>query len=354
MKNYKIYKSYVDQIIEINDEKFVCVDDDRNTVIIRRFDKTDFADGFQYIQRHNLCNYESFNCIEIEKSKITACYSEWTETYSYFGNMIVRCEDCDEKVRVETFGKPKEYVKEFTEEEYMIDRGTEHPPVESTRYYTFVDKNDARLRRDVTEQHRVDFEIEKHICVTDDDAFDEMITYYAEKICASVSKHDNLYHLMMGCYGYSFANGRLSTDIDIVFEKIIPLAYKLCKSGERYAGEHFCRDLMTAIINGYRRLKQDDELYLVNGKKIYLSKEYRYYMCIQFHLKLIEMHKAGVTPYKKCELDTVMHWLQSRYCEYIDNHNPVIWKDNIICQDIGEYVQAIRGKLQYFERFHKE
>lgn len=46
---------------------------------------------------------------------------------------------------------------------------------------------------------------------------------------------------------------------------------------------------MTAITHGYY---EGEKVIFENGKKQYVSKEYQYYMYLQFHLKLIELHKA--------------------------------------------------------------
>lgn len=44
-----------------------------------------------------------------------------------------------------------------------------------------------------------------------------------------------------------------------------------------------------------------------------------------------------------------MHWLEERYSEYIDNHNQVLWRENIICNDLGEFAKWAMNELQYFK-----
>ena len=93
----------------------------------------------------------------------------------------------------------------------------------------------------------------------------------------------------------------------------------------------------------------EDELFIENGERIYASDEYKYYMCLRFHLKLMEMHKAGIEPYSILDLKNVMHWLEKRYSEYIDTHNQVLWRENIICNDLGEFTKWAMNELQYFK-----
>ena len=94
---------------------------------------------------------------------------------------------------------------------------------------------------------------------------------------------------------------------------------------------------------------KEDEIFIENGERIYASNEYKYYMYLRFHLKLMEMHKAGIEPYSMLNFKDVMRLLKDEYSRFKDNHKQVFWRDNLICNDLGEFAKWAMNELQYFK-----
>lgn len=343
---------YIEARTENGTEKYLYVDEDIDTIMVRSIDNTKLKNGFTIIKKVYSGHCETMRCKLVRKEDVTAYYDDWDETCSYFGTMRCGCNDINGRVCVAIYNEPTEYANEFTYEEFDVDRGTEFPPLRSHRYYTIVDADDKRLKRDVIVHKHVDYAVNHYGIshgMTASEQTEALLKYLEEKLkkgCLDGS--EQIYSLLLGCYGYKIPDERLSTNIDLVFNRVIPNAYISRKNEVGYSGENFCRDLFNAIAYGYY---EGEKLVFENGKKQYVSIEYQYYMCLQFHLKLMELRKAGVEPYTELNLKDITHWLESRYDKFMDKHDPVTWNGNVVCQDLGNFTRQAIKELEYFKMF---
>lgn len=342
-------------------EKYWFVDEDIDSFMVCSMDGTKLDDAFTIIRIYDALYGtpipgETIRCKIVKKENVTACYDDWEIKNSYFGTMRCLCSDIDDYVRVEVNEKPTEYADEFTYEEYDMERGTEFPPIHTSRYYAIVDKDDKRLRRDVITYKHVDYVVNNHgifYGMTESQRIEAILKYLEEKVGeGSLMGYAQMYSLLLGCYGYKIPDKKLSTNVDLVFGRVIPNAYMIRKKNGRYAGEHFCRDLIDAIVKGYKScIGIGEKLLFEDGKKQYASMNYQYYMCLQFHLKLMEMHKLRIEPYINLDLKNVSYELEKGCCEYMNKHEPVLWNKKIVNQDIGEYTKWAIKELEYFKAF---
>lgn len=270
----------------------------------------------------------------------------------------MRCgwHDIDGRVCVAIYNKPTEYADEFTYEEFDVDRGTEFPPLRSHRYYTIVDADDKRLKRDVITHKHVDYAVNHYGISHGMDSLertDALLKYLEDKTAkGGINDTERIYSLLLGCYGFKIPDERLSTNIDLVFNRIIPNAYKTRKKEAGCSGEIFRDNLIRAIAHGYRSY-EGEKVVFENGKKQYVSKNYQYYMCLQFHLKLKELHEKGTEPYTDLDIRNVSYWLEEKCNEFMDKHEPVSWNQNVVCEDIGNFTKWAIKELEYFKRFER-
>ncbi len=177
-----------------------------------------------------------------------------------------------------------------------------------------------------------------------------------EKVFSPGFDSNTFYALLIGCYGYRLPHDLLSTDIDTVFEHVIPCFYSEKKGDGPYAGSNIRRDLLQAICHGQRTFVKDffKEIFIIlNGKEEFPSPEYSHYMFLRFHLKLMEMLQKGVEPYTELELDRVMANLEKKCSAFLENHAPALWNGKQVCEDIGAYTGEALEKLSYFKQFAK-
>lgn len=350
---YKPWKT-----VEVNSEKYICVDEDIDTILVKTTDNHEFENGFTILKKEEDWQYgETINCKLVKKTDVDSCYYDWEDKKSYFGSMEVSCKETDGGIRVELLKEPQEYKEEFKYEEYIIDRGTEFPPHETIRYYAIVDADDKRLKRDIITHYHKDYEIKKYGIyegMSEQEYVTATVNYLIEKVGNDRGNFGfelarNLYSLFIGNYGYRIKNKFISTDIDLIFEKVITEAYSIYKCRESHGEKEFCKNLEWAIIHEYGMRRKEDELFIENGERIYASNEYKYYMYLRFHLKLMEMHKAGIEPYSILKFKGIMYWLKNEYSRYKDNHNQVLWRNNLICNDLGEFAKWAMNELQYFK-----
>lgn len=341
--------------IEVGTEKYLYVDEDIDTIMVRSMDNTKLKNGFTIIKKVYSGHCETMRCKLVSKEDVTAYYNDWDETHSYFGTMRCSCDDIDGRVCVSTYNEPTEYANEFTYEEFDEDRGTEFPPLRSHRYYAIVDADDNRLKRDIIVHKHIDYAVNHYGIshgMTMPERTEALLKYLEEKVGKDcLDDFEQLYSLLLGCYGYKIPDETLSTNIDLVFRRVIPNAYLIRKKRGGYLKDYFCNGLMTAIINGYCSLRPGEKIIFEDGKKKYVSKDYQYYMCLQFHLKLIELHKAGVEPYTDLDFKNVSYWLEKRYSEFMDKHEPVSWNGNVVCEDLGDFTRWAMKELEYFKKF---
>lgn len=343
---------YIEVGTENGTEKYLYVDEDIDTIMIRSMDNTKLKNGFTIIKKVYSGHCETMRCKLVSKEDVTAYYDDWDETHSYFGTMRCGCDDIDGRVCVSTYNEPTEYANEFTYEEFDVDRGTEFPPVRSHRYYAIVDADDNRLKRDIIVHKHFDYAVNHYGIshgMTMPERTEALLKYLEEKVGEEGSgDSQHIYSLLLGCYGYKIPDERLSTNIDLVFHRVIPNAYISRKNEWGYSGENFRNNLMTAITHGYY---EGEKVIFENGKKQYVSKEYRYYMYLQFHLKLLELHKAGVEPYIDLDFKNVSDWLEKRCGEFMDKHEPASWNGNVVCEDLGDFTRRAMKELEYFKKF---
>lgn len=346
---------YIDVKTNRGIETYICVDEDIDTFLVKNKDCSSFEDGFTITKRYNLEYAEILNCKVINKSQVVSLYSEYDNIYSYFGNMSVVCKDKNGYIRIETFKKPTEYASEFTYEEYDdYGRGENYPPYRSSRYYTIIDPNDKRLRRNVISHIHTEYEIRDYGIYPGIDKSEyknKIIDYLVKKIGSKYI--DDLGPLFIGSYGYRIPHYKYSTDIDLVFEKVIPRLYDfyLQSNVSEYSKNNFYRKIINAIVNIDFQLKEK-YYFIINNNAINATPEYKYYMRLKAHHKLMECYKAGIEPYTKLNLTNVMYWLVHRNSEYKNKHIPVFWNDHLICADIGYYTEALmKTLLPFFSEF---
>ncbi len=341
--------SRVTKIVEIKTnsgiKRYSFVDSDIDTVMVRSMDGSEISDGFHIIYRHNSAWKEEMICKIVRKADVAALYSDRDKTEEFFGSMDACFHEKNGCIKVEVH-KPTEFEDEFTYEEYMVDRGGNPPPVQLSRYYLLVDKDDKRLKTITTYIHT------DHIIdvlpsnISEHELKEKAVQFVVQKLLCDVIDARKLYSLLMGCYGYRIPHKLLSTDIDLVFEKVIPDIYSEYKTQGKYAGQNFCRNLLKAIV--YEKWFIGENIIIQDGIMESPSPEYRFFMKLQFHLKLKELHKKGIMPYTELDLKDAIHKLEEGCTAYFDKHIAVLWNQNVVCEDIGKYAERAIAQLSYF------
>lgn len=336
------------EIVEIKTnsgiERYSFVDSDIDTIMVRSIDDSEISDGFHIIYRHNSAWKEEMSCKIVKKADISAHYSDRDKTEKLFGSMDACFYENNGRIRVEVH-KPTEFEEEFTYEEYMVDRDN-YPPVQLRRYYLLVDKDDKRLKTITTHihtDHKIDVLPSN---ISEHELKEKAVQFVVQKLLSKEIDSRELYSLFMGCYGYRIPNKLLSTDIDLVFEKVIPDLYSEYKTQGKYAGQNFRRNLLKAI--AYENWFIGENIIIHDGIIESPSSEYRFFMKLQFHLKLSELHKKGITPYTELDLKDAIHKLNEECISYFDKHIAVLWEHNVVCEDIGKYAEMANAKLSCF------
>lgn len=325
-------------------KRYSFVDSDIDTVMIRSIDGSEISDGFHIIYRHNSAWKEEMSCKIVRKSDVAAIYSDRDKTEKFFGSMDACFYENNGRIRVEVH-KPTEFEEEFTYEDYMVDRDN-YPPVQLNRYYLLVDKDDKRLKTITTHihtDHKIDvlpFNFSEH------ELKEKAVQFVVQKLLCEDIDARKLYSLLMGCYGYRIPHKLLSTDIDLVFEKVIPDFYSEYKTQGKYAGQNFRRDLLKAIV--YENWFIGENIIIHDGIMESPTTEYIFFMKLQFHLKLMELHKKGIMPYTELDLKDAVHKLEEECAGYFDKHIAVLWNHNVVCEDIGNYAERVNSQLSHF------
>ena len=108
------FESLVGKFVEINSEKYICVDEDIDTILVKTTDNHEFENGFTILKKEENWQYgETINCKLVKKTDVDSCYYDWEDKKSYFGSMEVSCKDTDGGIRVELYKEPQEYIDEF-------------------------------------------------------------------------------------------------------------------------------------------------------------------------------------------------------------------------------------------------
>ncbi|MBD5495710.1 MAG: hypothetical protein HDR12_15435 [Lachnospiraceae bacterium] len=297
-------------------------------------------------------------CKLVKKEDVIRHYDDWNNTRSYFYGMECTYKEMNGFIRIEPFRSilPHECMNKFTYEEFLIDRGDQYPPIKSHRYYIDISYDDVRFQRDVvtTKNHR-DYVVDSY-GITKEMSEEKRKQLLVEYLIKKIDKRgsDGFRPLLLGNYGYRVPDKLYSTNLDLVFDIVIPRAYELCSTGD-YSRSNFLRDLINGIVNSHWLLNKgqftSDKLWIEDGKLVYPSEDYAYFMNIQLHLKLMDKLKKREYPYTLLDVKNVYHWLACDYDKYITRHIPVYWNNKIVCGDLGDYVKKAKKKLKYFKRF---
>ncbi|MBQ2803202.1 MAG: hypothetical protein IJF07_04805, partial [Lachnospiraceae bacterium] len=234
-----------------------------------------------------------------------------------------------------------------------IDRGDEFPPIPSERYYKDVFVDDERLQRDVVCEKHTDYSVDAHGITTNMEEArrtEFTVKYLREKLIERYNL-EAIALLLYGNYGYRIPDKLYATNIDLVFEEVIPYAYEKCKERGPYAGSNFLRTLRQAIVNGYWSREVLSKAWIEDGQVVHPDNNYLFWMNIRIHLKLAEVHKTNREPYNLLDLSNVSYWLEKSYDQYLYKHDKVFWHGNVVCEDIGEFVKSALKELEYFKRF---
>ena len=352
------------RIIEIDTgtgiEKYEYIDEDIDTYLVSSEDIDLSQEGFVFkrIQYDN--SMVEKKCKLIKKEHVARHYSDWTETYTYFCGISCWYEEMDGYIRIFTNDVPKRLRNKFKYEEFLIeDPGQQFPPRQGHHYYKDVSYSDKRLQKDVVIKKHQDYMIDLHgitAGINEEERKNLIVEYLINKVRKPVNGFEPLNSLLFGSYGYRIPNKLYSTDLDLVFDKILPGIYRLYASESPRLITTFLYDLINVIINGYRSINEKykpKRIWIENGKAIYPSEDYTVFMMIQFHLKLMEKHKQQEAPYTLLELKNVSYWLERIDKKYLDSHNKVYWNDKVICDDLGNYIKnAMEELIPYFSHIY--
>ena len=345
--------------VEVNTKegikKYEFIDEDIDTMLVSSEDIELSEDGFRV--RINPIWSEEKKCIVVDKRKVIAHYHDWVKERFYFLGFPCTYERLEHGIRVILFDKPTEHIDEFVYRELWTDRGEDFPPIISHKYCIDTTMDDERLQRVVEENHR-DYGVYCHGITPnmgDEERTKLIVEYVKERIVTTpyVQGFELFNNLLLGRYGYTIPDRRYSTNIDLIFDEVIPYVYDKCKNNGPYSGSNILRDLQHVIVNGYCALDVFCGVWIEEGKRIYPNKNYLFFMYIKFHLKLIEVHKKNISPYNLLNLKNVSYWLEERCGKYLENHDKVIWNGNVVCEDIGKFVKESMKELKYFRRFAK-
>ena len=331
----------------IVDKSFV-VDEDIDTFIVTGSLNGVSVSGFDYSNSKGTVYHD---CRVISKSSVTSFYKDYSETQYFYKGRPVQYTERDGNPTIEVYDGPVSYLKEFLASDRTVN-GKYYKV-----YFKQIDPDDPNFT-EKTEHHHEDLEINTY-GLTPETGINEynqiLYNYLLEKIKRSGSKPDAIRRLVLGTYGYRFPDDELFTDIETVFDKIIPARYR--QLDERSVSRsNFRRDLLIAITSGYKTVGCNYGYTIVDGdRSIEPSFEYSYYICLILHLMLLKYHKAGRRPYVELDLSDVWSRLEDGFKMYAptENHNPVYHRDVCICEDLGAFTIEALTKLIYFKKFDK-
>lgn len=353
-------------IIEIDTdrqlEKYEYISEDIDTYIISRDDIALSQEGFILKQRDYSGGIIEKKCKLIKKEAAKRHYHDWNETHTYFCGMNCSYKEMNGFIRISAFNVPQELINEFTYEEYLVDRGDQFPPIKSHHYYKDVAYDDTRLQRDVIEKKHKEYMIDTHGITKGMNEHERkafIIEYLIKKFGngnLSIDDFGQFSALLFGSYGYRIPDKLYSTNLDAVFDTVLPCAYELYSQGGPYAGNNFLRALGSVIVNGYWHLNSvgrfaTNLFWIEDEKPIYPSEDYAFLMNIQLHLKLMAKHQNQEYPYTLLDLKNIYYWLERRYDKYLTRHNPICWNNKIVCDNFGDYVKEAMKELVYFKQF---
>lgn len=347
----------IDAITQI--EKYEYISEDFDTCIVSSDDIDLSQEGFILKKNKYSSNPIELKCKVVNKEDVIRNYDDCNSVCSYFCGIRCTYKEMDGFIRIEPFESevPQELLNEFKYEEYLFDRGDQYPPIEHHRYYVDISYDDVRFQRDVITKCHNDYIVDLHGItkyMNEEERKQLLLEYLIKKIDKRVP--DDFSPLLFGSYGYRIPDKLYSTDIDFVFDKVLPRAFELCSTGD-YSRGNFLRKLIQGIINSHWLLNKgqfiSDMFWIEEGKIIFPSEDYAYFLNIQLHLKLLDKIKNQEYPYNLLNLEKVYYWLKRSYDEYLPRHNPVYWNNKLVCDDLGNYVKKAKKKLRYFKRFDR-
>lgn len=336
-------------IIEFNTEngsdKGNVVDEDIDSFIVTGSLEGRHVSGFDYSNKKDRVYHD---CRMIKKSDVTAYYKEYTETKYFYKDRPVQIAERDGQTFAEVYDGPASFLSEFS----VMDMGAN-----GKKYFRQISGDDPDLR--TQEEHlrealTVDtYGVNPDMSKTEYE--DALVRYLTDRITRSGMKNDNLIRLLLGIYGYRFPDDGLFTDIETVFERVIPLRYKQLEDNA-VSRSNFRHELITAITVGYRLVGCRHGYTLVDeGRIITPSPEYSLYICLVLHLMLLKYHQKGMSPYSELDLSGIWKKLEEslRRSGLAEDHNPVYHGDVLLCDDLGAFIIEALKKLVYFRRFSK-
>ncbi|MCM1050105.1 MAG: hypothetical protein NC433_16950 [Clostridiales bacterium] len=329
---------------------------DLETCIVHSDDIDLSKEGFmlEYNEHYNYGrNLRPVNkkCKLVKKKDVVKLYRDWSISRSYYCGVRCSYEKKDGFIRIE-IPKVKGLINEFICEEYYP---SEYSSLTSTRYYKNIPYDDVKFLRNVITKCHKDCAMNLHE-ITKETNEEKKKQLLIEYLIKTFDKRTtvNFRQLLFGTYGYKIPDKLYSTDVDTIFDVIFPRLHELSIEPNTYKERNFLRDLSSSIVNSHWTLTLSDSLWFEDGKRIYPSEEYKCFMNILFHLKLIEKHRNKEYPYILLGLKNNYHWLKHEANnQYLTNHNPVYWNDKLICDDLGNFLKEAWKELIYFKQFDK-
>ncbi len=333
---------------DLGRDKSVVVDEDIDSFIVTGSLNGNPVTGFDFSNEKDVVFH---NCRVVRKSDVTSFYKDYTETKYFYKDHPVQYSEHDGKPVIEVYDGSVAFLKEFS----VSERGVNGRNYKA--YYKQMDPGDPDFRTE-SEHYHEDLTVDNYGLAPgmSRKEYEEALSkYLLDKITRSGAKKDAIKRLILGIYGYRFPDDGLFTDIETVFDKIIPARYRQLEENS-VSRSNFRRELLSAVSSGYMTVGCKYGYTLVDGDRtVEPSWEYSYYICLVLHLMLLKYHKAGKRPYVELDLSNVWSRLEEGFKRYApsENHNPVYHKDVCLCEDLGEFTIEALKKLVYFRQFDK-
>lgn len=363
----KVFESkIVEREFNPNDIDWFGTKSNRNTV-----EEKSKGDTLPLISVEYDSNIVEKKCKLVKKEDVIRHYDDWKKARSYFCGMNCEYKEMDGFIRIKPFKSdmPQELINEFVYEEYLFDRGSEYPPMKHHRYYKDISYDDVRFQREVVTKFHDNYMVHLHGITKDmskEGRKQLTIEYLIEKLGAKEKFHwagpgfETLSALLLGSYGYKIPDILCATDLDTVFDIVLPRVYEIHSSRNPDKSSNFINALIHGITNGTVSLKKKDPsisdmFWIEDGKLVYPSEDYAFFMNIQLHLRLISKHKNQEYPYNliyrmdRWDLRSDYYYLKRQCDKYLTKHNPVYWNNKVVCDDLGNYVKNAMKELTYFK-----
>ena len=339
------YLGIIEFVTEYGADKASVVDEDIDSYIVTGSLNGGSVKGFDYSNKKELVYHD---CRVVKKSDVTAFYKEYKESKYYYKNQPVQFVERNGQSFIEAYEGQPSFLKDFS----VMEMGGN-----GKKYYKQIEADDPDFRIE-TERSKEDLKIIKYGVEPDMNSREykeAVVDYLVNRLTKSGMKKDNLKRLVLGTYGYRIPDDGLFTDIETVFEKVIPLRYRQIEDNVLSAS-NFRRELVNAISNGYKSVGCYNGYTIVdNNRMIIPTREYSDYICLVLHLMLLKYHQAGKKPYCECDLSTVWKRLEESMKNecIIENHNSVYHGNVLLCGDLSQFAIEALKKLIYFRQFDR-